>query len=110
MEAKHAATPWRVFNNGSPDSVDIDADDNGLIVTVATVGKANAEFIVRACNAHDELVKALKLTLSGLESGSVKSTPILDFSDENADSLPMVSLASVIRAALAKAGVSHDHQ
>lgn len=74
MEAKHTATPWHLVDNdmyfeivvpwkSSPENIDrycpnicsVSYEDNDGIV-----GKPNAEFIVRACNAHDELVKALR--------------------------------------------------
>jgi len=64
MEAKHTPTPWHV---GGRDGRIFYAAD-GYAVSDATVfhGRhegehtANAEFIVRACNAHDDLVKALQ--------------------------------------------------
>jgi hypothetical protein len=64
----------------------------------------HARELERKCNAYDDLVAALKLTLAGLNRGSVKSQPIIDFTDSAAESVPMVSLSSVIRAALTKAG------
>lgn len=64
---------------------------------------ANAEFIVRACNAHDELVRVATLVLTGLESGVVKSPPLLDMGNPNAESVPLQSLADIVRAALSKA-------
>lgn len=107
---KHTETPWRLMHglHGKPDGLTIWEDKRPakMIADVCTChdeAQETAVFIVQACNAHDGLVKALQLTLSGLESGSVKSKPIIDFSDENAESLSMMSLASVIREALAKA-------
>lgn len=38
-----------------------------LVEITDTEGEANAAFIVRACNAHEELVKALKLCVEALE-------------------------------------------
>lgn len=67
----HAPTPWRVSNES--DRIILDA--TGLQVASAdylsgdieyrwaeTV--ANAEFIVAACNAHDDLLSALELMVS----------------------------------------------
>ncbi len=60
MTQKHTPTPWEVSY--------YDYDNNGPIYCIENVTrsttpeehKANAEFIVRACNAHDDLVEALK--------------------------------------------------
>lgn len=55
MTTNHTPTPWRVNTfNGDRQEV-LDANGNNACV------KANAAFIVRACNAHDELVAALEL-------------------------------------------------
>jgi hypothetical protein len=77
MSAAHTATPWNLVDNGlyfeivvpwsgAPEVIDqycpkictVSYQDNDGIK-----GTPNAEFIVRACNAHDDLVKALKLML-----------------------------------------------
>jgi hypothetical protein len=63
MEAKHTPGPWKYE---ADDNVIIGGD--GLIMTWQTrsidVGvaerDANAEFIVRACNSHDDLMAALE--------------------------------------------------
>lgn len=64
-EPKHTPTPWK-----SDDIGQIHAFERGLVAKVLErdtdadqyfVEKANAAFIVRACNAHDELVAAIKL-------------------------------------------------
>lgn len=80
MTDKHTQTPWMTQACGElcPDDVMIVADlgrlSNG-IQQISTVAKAlairqtkettaaNAAFIVRACNSHDALVKALKKAL-----------------------------------------------
>lgn len=63
----HTATPW--FLNG----FDIAAADhkNGHQVTICKISgnmDCNAAFIVRACNAHDDLVKALEDIIYDCES------------------------------------------
>jgi hypothetical protein len=69
-ETKHTPTPWRVSPTGmSVWSGDQDADSFTRIC-IRPEGKvsakeneewpANAAFIVRACNAHDDLVSALQ--------------------------------------------------
>lgn len=64
----HTPTPWRTYAGRA---IVFDADGNyvaycGQSHFIETEEqKANAEFIVRACNSHDELVAALE-DLSGL--------------------------------------------
>ena len=101
--AKHTATPWKYVKQGGY----LQIHGNQELIAEMYMGlraEANAALIVRAANAHDGLVEALKLVLSGLENGSIKSKPIIDLSGEIDANIPMMSLHSVIRAALAKAG------
>jgi len=70
METKHTPTPWKsnsmeIFTDAGKSSKRIafatgkaQGDDNELAEL-----KATAAFIVRACNAHDELVAALERLL-----------------------------------------------
>lgn len=80
MSAKHTATPWVVATNaGGPETL-IRAGNERTGRRIADTfasqpsaktregyiasrkeNEANAEFIVRACNAHDDLVKALQV-------------------------------------------------
>ena len=63
METKpmnHTPTPWKLNCDNEI------LTTNGLIVYISI--KANAEFIVTACNAHEDLVKALEIALSELEA------------------------------------------
>ncbi|MFA7308101.1 MAG: hypothetical protein WC026_15675 [Hyphomicrobium sp.] len=59
---EHTKTPWRVGRNGGDDAV---FSGNRVVAMCDTdtnaerVDKANAAFIVRACNCHAELVEAL---------------------------------------------------
>jgi len=61
---EHTKTPWRV----SPDWCDIESfhtDDNTVQFGICQLyadesSRANAEFIVKACNNHDALVRALE--------------------------------------------------
>ncbi len=55
---EHTPTPWRIDDEGN-----ICANDGADFRWVAEPrgrSKANAAFIVKACNAHDGLVKALR--------------------------------------------------
>ena len=56
--SEHTPTPWHI---GPYYKQDIESP-TGHIATCRSVpaGEANAEFIVRACNAHDALVEALR--------------------------------------------------
>ena len=67
----HTATPWKVENQSVTGLDGIMRLNYGIFTgggnRVALLGhnqKNNAEFIVRACNAHDDLVKALRLAVT----------------------------------------------
>lgn len=110
-QSKHTPTPWKTdrrngnFNKGiidirplAPNCCDL-VDSNRLIATVnpkynpitisAGEADANAKFIVRACNAHDDLVAALERFVNIYQSSLE-----LHFGEEH---------SKQIRAALAKA-------
>lgn len=72
--------------------------ESHLLVGPPTV-KANAAFIVKACNAHDDLVAALKNWLAFCDA--LEGKPATRTSAEH-----MEALRHDARAALAKAGVS----
>jgi hypothetical protein len=96
----HTATPWAVEDNGNEYWPDINAKDaDGDSVTIATVGRANAEFIVRACNAHDDLVKALQELVASADMIVCRETQA---TLEDCDK----TLIADARAALAKAGAA----
>jgi len=64
-EIKHTPGPWRI--DAPAGSVIIGPDEIDVALTFAGSGfreletdEANAEFIVRACNSHDELLAALQ--------------------------------------------------
>jgi hypothetical protein len=76
MSAKHTPTPWRICTNAQFSS-EVETADGSLSIALAhakghdllpdayeapedDVSDANAAFIVRACNAHDDLVAALE--------------------------------------------------
>ncbi|GAC1610298.1 MAG: hypothetical protein NVS3B3_18730 [Aquirhabdus sp.] len=85
---KHTKTPWHV------DGPRIYTESKTLIATIAhfrdaSEEKENADFIVHACNAHDDLVETLKVALTRL-----------GFANKHLDCVDEISL---IEAALAKA-------
>lgn len=67
--AKHTPTPWRYsFNPSGKFEIGTNKEYVALTIPYGMVNQpieyypreeANAEFIVRACNAHEELLKAL---------------------------------------------------
>jgi len=75
-ERKHTPTPWRWVSWG--ERISIDAKENAGIATINPQGdadkgipcridRANTDFIVRACNSHDDLLAALKESLDQIE-------------------------------------------
>lgn len=62
-ETKHtpyAAFPWRVAERPATGEVGVLDAGGNVLFTLDASDKTLAAFIVRACNAHEELVKALK--------------------------------------------------
>ena len=103
MKPVHAATPWRVGPHTLNDEVII-YNQKACIATVPIwqhqgdtnilleQAYADAAFIVRACNAHDELVAALRLALDALNTA-----PRFRVGDTNS-----YKIASRLEAALAE--------
>jgi hypothetical protein len=102
----HTPTPYSMRSNF--DTMIRDSQDNQLAfvtyVKTVTGGRRNhedvldnAEFIVSACNAHDELVAAIKAVIKYDES---------DDADGVAMMLNYVDALDKCRAALAKAGAA----
>jgi hypothetical protein len=62
----HTATPWRIsgYSDVNGNYLHIGAETSPMVLASMNERhvdtKANAEFIVRACNAHDDLVRVLK--------------------------------------------------
>ena len=93
MSDKHTPTPWRVLHSGYPHVVVVtekwDSEDGVLICypgrhtsAADPEVQANAEFIVRACNSHEELLAAarsasLELTTVGIGHGHTHSQDVV---------------------------------
>jgi hypothetical protein len=104
-EAQHTPGPWKVFGvrrNQYLAVIDSIPDQDGKVIAncichVAMTNpdaQANAEFIVRACNAHDDLLEACEQALICIEQ------------DEHTHGRNF-GAGNVLRAAIAKAkGVS----
>lgn len=69
MKTDHSPTPWSVSNSGGRVQTDVTTFPL-TICTLETIPlpitpeiEANAEFIVKACNCHDDLLEACKMSL-----------------------------------------------
>lgn len=98
--ADHTPTPWEVFDNGRLLVIAPGAGWSVFEIEAShqpdrPTHEANAAFIVRAVNAHDDLVKALRTIVDGA-SADVSDTAIVIGSDAKA-------ALAFARAALAKA-------
>jgi hypothetical protein len=87
---KHTATPWAVKNTNTKSkfssdwreiysgnrpvvsSSAYDHSEHGTICGVQ-ISEDNANFIVHACNCHDDLLRSLKLLLSDIEADPMSS-------------------------------------
>lgn len=100
---KHTPTPYAVAPSSNPKNGKAWRD---IVATTtefspAYVGEAlehDAEFIVRACNAHDALVEALQAVVVLYDQGQL----VIDGDNENGRD-PVIEAA---RAALSAAGVT----
>lgn len=103
--AAHTQTPW-VNRNGA-----IESDDGWIHIASViayfreneAVQAANADFIVRACNSHEQLVTALRNLIAATDAYSTMHAPDGD------DAARMVEYAEALnnaRAALAAAGAA----
>lgn len=95
MSTQHTPTPWHdeIGAPGSSSGLTV-RDENGNII--ARVGSIDdAAFIVRACNAHDELVAALRGLLD-----ATKDIRGIDPEEYKPEAF------ATARAALAKAGAT----
>lgn len=108
MDAKHTPTPWH--DSGLSDTLPggfIEARNGkniclyyaGPETAVGDQGKANAAFIVRACNAHEELVAALRGARSDLTWVLSGDKPFGNEPEQRA----LHNIVDSINAALAKA-------
>jgi hypothetical protein len=77
----HTTTPWHVglsecsrVYGGEQHWAVFGKDAGGVIADIEgsldAESKANAEFIVRACNNHEELLTACKMSLAGTASSN----------------------------------------
>lgn len=107
MTALHTPTPWSLLDAAFEDEILILSDetrvasipvwnDDDDTSTLCDQSHANADFIVRACNAHDAFAATLRLALRALNTAP-------RFRVEATDSY---KIASAIEQALRDAGLS----
>jgi len=69
MTNEHTKTPWTVSPLSNDTNAAIEGPDGLILQTIGdTPHKANAAFVVRACNSHDELLYCLKSIINDLPS------------------------------------------
>jgi len=71
---EHTPTPWTMDKRVVKWHVNIRGKSKSVIASVfaaRTKGTINAEFICLACNAHDQLVKALENSYAELKVASI---------------------------------------
>ena len=106
MTVSHTPTPWSIEVSSSEDELLVFSDESCVasvpiwhdeddVDTLHDQSYANAAFIVRACNAHRDLVASLTLALEALNTAR-------RFRVNDTDSY---AIASAIEAALKAAGV-----
>jgi len=82
---KHTDTPWKEDLEACVNEIKLVGANGDYVCTIETEGNfdepsginnsANAEFIVRCCNSHDELVKALRDLLYLFDVGNMENEP-----------------------------------
>jgi hypothetical protein len=86
----HTPTPWKVIKGDREHAFNIvhDSKNGGTAVVRDVLKEANAVFIVRAVNSHDNLINAIKLLLecvdaSQLPEGALKAiAEVLDLAED----------------------------
>ncbi len=70
---EHTKLPWKVVKDGTALVIYSDEYDIvGVVDTSSNQDKANAQFIVLACNAHKELLAELESAINDMESEPVQ--------------------------------------
>ena len=83
MTQTHTPGPWRMTKHDALKNVyHIDAGPKGyerVRVAIVDTGEANAAYIVRACNAHDELLAIAKRIHGLMQSGDIEGREWSEF-------------------------------
>jgi len=109
MDAAHTPTPWHEATRG-PNNMPVIGAKGMMLAHVCTGDEfqseadANAEFILRACNSHDQVVTALKrshMAIDRLMARLIELDPT--FSPSKSDALLVLRMNN---EALAAAGAA----
>lgn len=95
MGTKHTKTPWLVAS-GSGRTIITDGRIPAVAETHGDDAEGNAAFIVRACNAHDDLVRIAELVLQAAANRNNKDWQLMH--------LDISEAAELSANALSKAG------
>lgn len=95
-DTKHAATPWEASAGFSPDIMTVITSADGD-VDYLTLGnhKANAAFIVKAVNSHDNLVEILEAVANYLAEFS----DVDDGGEGNVENKLLVNIEETLKMA-----------
>lgn len=102
-EMKHTKGPW-TFEKGGDCNIIRSVSGEALMGDAQYYPWApekDADWHLIA--AAPDLLRVCILLRDGLNSGNVKSKPLMDFSDPNAESVKLESLSDIVSAAIAKA-------
>ena len=74
----HTPTPWQTAKSGYTGSEVYGCDSDGLVIfhtleinRALPVQEANAQFIVRACNSHQDLIRIIKTAICHIAEAKV---------------------------------------
>ena len=70
--SEHTDLPWKLEECDLHEEKHIDirmVDADFLVACISDITKANAEYIVRACNSHDDLLAACKAMITDFDLG-----------------------------------------
>lgn len=102
VTAKHTQTPWRAecWSNHAPRTVLVDDVSvlSGKRVVAECERDEDAAYIVKAVNAHDKLVSALREARELLELNGIDHNDTADYGNGRADDI-VIRIANALRAA-----------
>lgn len=102
-QAQHTPLPWKQHTGNGKTYANVRGADDRWVADCGSrsddIAQANAAFIVRACNCHDDLLAALQNALASLH---ILPMPQLDSSVATNADIIQVTIKG-IRAAIAKA-------
>lgn len=103
--SKHTPGPWTVHHR-MRDCVTFEGrhgTENLFLSNIDGYYACQSEADARLIAATPDLLEFAQFVLRGLEAGHIKSKAVLDFTNADAENVPMVSLHSLARAVISKA-------